>query len=446
MRAVFSILMAAGGLLLFLLGLCLPWFALPVAFDSGGALILRDAPATLWWKCTCLAVLTATLAWIIFRTKRGGLHEKLTALFAATLPFLIWYPQAVIVMDETTSGDAAWLQQQFDNLTWLGGDIYRGHSERPVADGMGLWAQDPPNRLAAFRPPMAGSFSLGIAELPDLIWWLGYNPAFSQFAARGWFLCVSGMALLLTGAFAWGQRGSLHGQRRDLMRGTALSLAASTATVLLLSMLPIILGGRALRQARESAVSWQPEAALRDLQSACERMPALRLDSGVIYQRGSLLRQIGRTEEPSAKLHEAWLLSDKGYGPRSTALLEELVTMGDALTVSERREALRGLLREAINDMNSSRLSEAKRKFRIVLDINPVCLQGWFHYQLVCLQSGDLVANRHAAARVEAISKAYVRKEKRGIVAASQAMLAQGETSAGNTDAAVTARRKSQGR
>jgi tetratricopeptide (TPR) repeat protein len=446
MRAAFSILMAAGGLLFFLLGLCLPWFALPVGFDSNGSLVLRDAPATLWWKCACLAVIAATLAWMIFRKKRGGLHGKLAALFAAMLPFLIWYPQAVIVMDETTSGDAAWLQQQFDNLTWLGGDIYRGHSERPVADGMGLWAQDPPNRLAAFRPPMAGSFSLGIADLPDLVWWLGYNPAFSQFAARGWFLCVSGMALLLTGSFAWGQRGSLRGQRRDLMRGTAFALAASSAAVLLLSMLPVTLGGRALRQARESAISWQPEAALRDLQSACERMPALRLDSGVIYQRGSLLRQLGRTEEASAKLHEAWLLSDKGYGPRSTVLLEELIAMGDTLTVSERREALRGLLREAINDINSNRLSEAKRKFRMVLDANPVCMQGWFHYQLVGLQSGDIAANRLAAARVEAISKAYVRKEKRGIVAASQAMLAQGETRAGNTEAAVAARRKSQGR
>ena len=446
MRAAFSILMAAGGLLLFLLVLCLPWFALPVEFDSNGSLILRDALATLWWKCACLAVIAATLAWMVFRKKRGGLHGKLTALFASMLPFLIWYPQAVIVMDETTSGDAAWLQQQFDNLTWLGGDIYRGHSERPVADGMGLWAQDPPNRLAAFRPPMAGSFSLGIAELSDLVWWLGYNPAFSQFAARGWFLCVSGMALLLTGSFAWSQRGTLRGQRRELMRGTAIALAASSAAVLLLSMLPVTLGGRALRQSRESAISWQPEAALRDLQSACERMPALRLDSGVIYQRGSLLRQLGRTEEASAKLHEAWLLSDKGYGSRSTAILEEFVAMGDALTVSERREALRGLLREAINDMNSNRLSEAKRKFCMVLDANPVCIQGWFHCQLLCLQSGDITANRLAATRVEAISKAYVRKEKRGIVAASQAMLAQGESRAGNTEAAVAARRKSQGR
>jgi hypothetical protein len=446
MRAFFSTLMSIGGLLLFFLGLCLPWFALPADIDSNGALILRDAPATLWWKCACLAVISATLAWMFFRKNRGGLHGKLTALFAAALPFLLWYPQSVIVLNDTTSGDAAWMQQQFDNLTWLGGDIYRGHSERPVPDGMGLWAQDPPNRIAAFRPPMAGSLSIGIAELPDLVWWFGYNPAFCQFAARGWFFCVFGMLLLLTGSFAMGQRGIVSGQRRDLMRGTAIALTTSSVIVLFLFMLPVILGGRALRQARENAMSWQPEAALRDLQSACDRMPALRLDSGVIYQRGSLLRQIGRTEEPSAKLHEAWLLSDKGYGPRSSALIEDLISMGDKLSVSERREALRALLREAINDMNSNRLSEAKRKFQILLDANPVCLQGWFHYQLVCLQSGDLDAQRLAATRIEAITKVYLRKEKRGIVAASQAMLAQGETRVGNTQPAVNAREQSQGR
>lgn len=439
-------LMAAGGLLLFLPGLCLPWFSLPIGFGPDGALILRDAPATLWWKCGCLAVIAGTLAWMIFRKKRIGLHGKLTVLFAVILPFLLWYPQAVIVMDDATSGDSAWLQQQFDNLTWLGGDIYRSHSERPVPDGMGLWAQDPPNRLAAFRPPMAGTFTLGIAELPDLIWWFGYNPAFSQFAARGWFLCVFGMMLLLTGSFAWGQRGSVRGQRRDLMRGTAIALATSSAFVLLLSMLPVIFGGRSLRQAREEAMSWQPEAALQELETASNRMPALRLDSGMIYQKGSLLRQLGRREEPSAKLHEAWLLSEKGYGPRSSALIEELISQGQSLTISERREALRGLLRGAINDMNSNRITEAKRKFLLLLDANPACLQGWFHYQLACLQSGDIEANRLAAMRVEALTSAYVRKEKRGIVSASQAMLAQGESRVGNTEAAVAARQKSQGR
>lgn len=446
MRAICSILMAVGGLLLFFLGLCQPWFSLPVGIGSGGEVLLRDVPATLWWKCGCLVAIAAVFSWVIFRKNRAGMHVALTGFFAAFLPFLLWYPQQVTVMDESASGSSAWLQQQFDNLTWLGGDIYRGHSERPVPDGMGLWAQDPPNRLAAFRPPMAGSFSLGIAELPDLVWWLGYNPAFSQFSGRGWFLSVGGMLLLLAGSFAWAQRGGASGQRGALFRRTGICLGISSFIVLFLAMLPVISGGRALRQARAEATTWQPQAALEHLEIACERMPALRLDTGVIYQRGSLLRQLGRASEPSAMLHEAWLLSDKGYGARASAILEELLEKNEETSIAERREAMRGLLREAINDMNSSKSTEAKRKFRRVLEIEPVCLQAWFHYQLAALQSGDISSNRLAAARIQVLSDSFFRKEKRGIVAASQAMLAQGEARIGNTVSAVAARRKSQGR
>ena len=85
MRAVFSILIAGGGLLLFMLGLCQPWFALPAGFESNGTLVLRDAPATLWWKCGCLAVTAVTLAWIVFRKRSGGLHGRLTAIFASSM-------------------------------------------------------------------------------------------------------------------------------------------------------------------------------------------------------------------------------------------------------------------------------------------------------------------------------------------------------------------------
>lgn len=446
MRAICSIFMAAGGLAVFFLGLCLPWFSLPTSIDADGSLVLRDAPATLWWKCGCLAVVAGAFTWLIFRKNHKGLHSKLTALFAALLPFLLLYPQYVTVMDETVSGDSAWLQQQFDNLTWLGGDIYRGHSERPVADGMGLWAQDPPNRLAAFRPPMAGIFSLGIAEMPDLVWWLGYNPAFSQFSGRGWFLCVGGMLLLLIGSFSWGQRLAVSGQRKDLMRSTAMSLGLASFIAFTIAMIPVISGGRALRQAKAASTNWQPQVAFNHLETACRRMPALRLDSGVIFQRGSLERQLGWKEEPSARLHEAWLLSDKGYGVRSSLIIEGLLENADDIPVAIRREALRGLLREAVNDMNSSRITEAKRKFKQLLDHDPVCLQAWFHYQLAALQTGDIEANRLAAARIHVLTGSFFRKEKRGIVAASQAMLAQGETNKGNTEAAVSARRKSQGR
>ncbi|MFD2256054.1 hypothetical protein ACFSSA_05140 [Luteolibacter algae] len=446
MRSIFSMLMALGGLLFFLAGLCMPWFALPTGFEVDGSLIVRDAPSTLWWKAGCVFIIAGTLGWLLLRKKTAGQHATLSAVFAAVLPFLLWFPQSVIVMDETTSGDAGWLQQQFDNLTWLGGDIYRGHSERPVPGGMGLWAQDPPDRLAVFRPPMSGSLSLGIAEIPDMVWWFGYNPAFSQFAGKGWFLCVFGVLFMLTGSFGWGQRGAAKGERKYLLRGTAIALCGSAAIFVLLTMIPLILGGRALREARKDAMSWQPREALEKLELAGKRLPALCIDSGVILQRGALLRQLGQTDVPAAKLHEAWLLFDKGYGARSSALLEDLLKRRQQLTVSERREVLRGLLRNCIDDVNSSRLTEAKRKFGLLLDEEPTCMQAWFHYQLACLQSGDLAGNRFAASRIKPLTGSFLRKERRGILAASQGFLAQGEAAAGNDQEAIAARKLSQGR
>ena len=446
MRAPLSILTAMAGLLFFLAGLCVPWFALPSGFAPDESLILRDAPATLWWKGVCLL----WAAWMILRwflkRKSKPSHAYLTAELAVLLPFLLWYPQAVIVHDESLSGDAAWMQQQFDNLTWLGGDVFRSHSERPVPDGLGLWAQEPPQRLAAFRPPMAGTFSLGITQIPDLIWWFGYNPAFSQFVSRGWILSVVGVMLALVGAFGWAKRGEESGRRRSLLRSTAFSLIASSAVVLLFAFLPIILGGRALRQAREHTLAWQPKPALEALELAEKRMPALRIDTGMILQRGSLQRQLGENDDPSSQLQEAWLLFEKGNQQRSAAIIDQLVSQPEGLSASHRREALRGLLRSAVDDLNSSRITEARRRFKILLEHEPSCLQGWFHYQLVSLQAGDLEANQIAARRVEMLAATFHRKEKRGIIAASQGMLAQGELAAGNTEAAVTARQRAQGR
>jgi len=446
MRASLSILTAIVGLGLFLLGLSQRWFVLPSGFESNNTLILHDAPATFWWKCGCLLALAGIAVWLVFRRKSTNIRSCLATFFAVLLPFLLWYPQAVIVQDDATSGDAAWLQQQFDNLTWLGGDVPRAHSERPVPDGLGLWAQEPPHRLAAFRPPLFGPFSLGVAEMPDLVWWFGYNPAFSQFVGCGWILSVLGTLLLLAGIFGSGKRTDETGQRRSLLRITGVALLSSSAVVLLLALWPLLLGSRSLLEAREHTLSWQPQAALDSLETAENHLPALRFDTGVILQRGSLLRQLGQADTPPAKLHEAWLLFDQGYAQRSAAIIEDLVSRSDSLAPAERREALRGLLRSAVDDLNSNRLTEAKRRFAILLDKNPACIQGWFHYQLAALQSGDLESNRLAAARVEALSKIYLRKESRGIRAASQGMLAQGEAGAGNTAAAVTARKHAQGR
>ena len=446
MRTTIQILTILCGIGLFTAGLISPWFALPSGFMPDHTLVLADAPATIWWKAGCVlaaAFLMASMKWAWNLT---GIRSMLVVGFAVMLPLALWYPQAVIVHDEVVSGDAAWLQQQFDSLTWLGGDIPRGHSERPVPNGFGLWAQEPPHRLAAFRPPLFGSFSLGVAQVPDLIAWFGYNSAFSQFVARGWIQFVLGILLILAGLFSRHQQSMLDGERKVMLGHAVIALAGSSGVVIALAIFPVMIGGQELRKAKYLTQSWQAKPALVALNSAEKWMPALKFDTGVILQNGALLRQLGLPNPPPAKLHEAWLLADQGYSRRSIAIIEELLEHPQTITTSERREALRTLLRVAVDEINSSNLTEARRHLKILLDHQPVCLQGWFHLQLLALESGDLGANRLAALRVDSLANAYLRKESRGIVAASQWMLAQGEMQSGNHEATVIARQRAQGR
>lgn len=446
MRATLQFLTILCGIVLVAIGLGSPWFALPSGFLADHTLVLTDAPITIWWKFGCVLTSVFLMAGMRWVWKLTEIRSLLLIGFAVMLPLALWYPQAVIVHDEVISGDAAWLQQQFDSLTWLGGDVPRGHSERPVPSGFGLWAQEPPHRLAAFRPPLWGSFSLGVAQVPDIIAWFGYTSAFSQFVARGWIYFVLGILLILAGLFSWHQQGMLEAARNVMLRHAVIAFASSSGLVLVLAILPIMIGGHDLRNARELTQSWQARAALTALTSAQEWIPALSFDTGVILQNGALLRQLEISGPPPAKLHEAWLLADQGYGRRSIAIVEELLAHPQNLTVSTRREALRTLLRVAVDEINSSNLTEAGRHLRILLDHQPVCLQGWFHSQLLALESGDLETNRLAALRVESLANAYLRKESRGIIAASQWMLAQGEMQSGNHESTVVARRRAQGK
>jgi hypothetical protein len=431
--------------MIFLFGMTRSWFKLPIGFDAQEKLIMLEPDATLWWKWLCLGcvLLIAVVAW---RYRNSGRIKDLISMgFAALLPLILLYPQRVIIHDDYISGNAAWLQQQFDNLTWLGGDIPRAHSERPVPDGLALWAQDPPNRLAAFRPPLVRVTALGISDLADLIWWLGYNPAFTQFIGYGWILVLVGDLMIVIGLFAVGERQETTGERKKLLKHSAYALIISSTVIGAVAMYPFVMGGSELLNVRTLTRSWKAEPALQSLDRAQIYMPALRFDTGVIHQRGSLCKHLKKGDSPATKLFEAhWLLS-QGYPRRSAVIVEDLVYQDKGISIAEKRETLRSLLRAAVDDLNSNRISEAKRRLILLLEKDPVCLQGWFHYQLAALQSADLEANRLAARRIEVLSKSFHRKESRGIIAASQGMLAQAESRLGHTSETVIARQRSQG-
>jgi hypothetical protein len=100
-------------------------------------------------------------------------------------------------------------------------------------------------------------------------------------------------------------------------------------------------------------------------------------------------------------------------------------------------------MQAAINDVNSGRMTDGRRRMEELCEREPVALQARFHLQLLTLQGADVERNRRCRDEIEALYKTFQRKDKKGVLAASWLMLAQGELAAGNIAAAAEAREKS---
>ncbi|MFT6178357.1 MAG: hypothetical protein ACJAQT_002791 [Akkermansiaceae bacterium] len=430
------------GLLMVVASLVLPWFVLATAWADSGDLVTRDARATRWFRVG-LIVMLGTLflgGWVL---RKKGVLNMVVVWAAVVLPVILWFPQWVIVHDSETSGEAAWLQQQHDNLTWLGGDVYRAHSERAIGAGMALNMQDPPLKLGAFRAPMVGVTSVGIAEVPDLIWWFGYNPAFSQFAGKGWFMAWMGVLFMGMGGFGF-LRGAGGKRRRALLKRAALAGGSVSAIVLIAGFVPILAAGSSLKEARTQALAgdWQP--AIASLDRAEQWMPALAFDTGIIFQRGRLESLMGGSG-PCAKIYQVWELERAGHGGRAELLLGDLELKRELLPRVWARELSRSWLRVAVDDFNSGKIGKAGDRFAWLFEKEPMALQISFHRQLISLQEDKVMENRECQDRIEKIYKTFLRREKKGVIAASWWMLSQGELTAGNEMKALEARRKSKG-
>lgn len=477
------------GLLLMALGLRESWFTLPCGWLPDGTADLRDTGVTKYfklgllfalalWSLGCLLLLVRSLlrtpayerpAWRRFSLRPRAILASLRQLWnflldliagrvpavlhhllawsflwaMAVFPLVWWYPQWVIVQDVETSGDAAWLQQQHDNLTWLGGDVFRAHSERYNEIQLSTNMQDPPIFLAAFRTPMDSLTSLGIEEIPDVVWWFGLNPAFSQFVGRGWFVSWMGAAAFGLGAFGLLKQMPNKG-RRKLLKSAGLVVTASVALLVSSALVPVLNASKSLRAAKEAALNGDYQTCLNEISTAQKWMPALRFDTTLILQQGRIETLLDQ-DLPCAKIYQIWQLESEGYGGRAKNLLQTLEADRHSLPREWQRELSRTWMRVTIDDFNAGRLSEAHRQFTNLCQIEPTAIQARFHNQLTSLQTGEVELNRKRRQELEDLYKPYLRKDKRGVLATTWLMLAQGEWNAGNMTAAAEARRQSKG-
>lgn len=417
------------GSLLLLAAIILPWMKVPLGPEK-----VAEAPATVIWKSLLLVGLT-TVVWLRLRSRTTA---SLRAL--AFLPLLlISYPQAVIVFDSETSGHLAWLQQQHDSITWLGGDAFLAHGTRYQGQTPAVDMEEPPLRLAAFRPPLIAPWSLGIAEIPDLIWWLGYNPAFCQFVSKGWVCGNLGLLLVIAGWLGWRRKDHEHGSRSHEFRRCANTFAISFVAWFILACIPITLASSALKKARQDALNDKPGSGLANLEKACRYMPALGFDSGVIAQKGSFQIALGKTGLPEARFQNLLALEQDGYQHRAAELLEGLIAERPHNSELD-RELSRTLLRVAIDDFNAGNSAEARRRIRKVCRLEPTAIQALFHLQLLALQGDHLAENRACREAIVGVYRNFQRREKKAVISAGWLMQAQGELESGTTLAAAEAR------
>ncbi|MEM9080116.1 MAG: hypothetical protein AAGC74_05425 [Verrucomicrobiota bacterium] len=434
------------GFLLLAVALKSPWFVLPTSVDQTGELITRDVAVTRTFRLGLFIALVVLVLLLAVQCFRRGWQDMLSGSFLwaiGILPLLWWYPQWVIVQDANTSGDAAWLQQQHDNLTWLGGDVFRAHSERYNEAQLQVNMQDPPLLLAAFRAPMDKLTTLGIEEIPEVIWWFGLNPAFSQFAGTGWFAAWLGVGAIALGSFGWLKH--LSGKvRRILLKRGFIVLILSCTLVACAGLLPVLKASSALRASKNAALQGQYNACLSQLEIAKRWMPSLAFDSTVILQQGRMETLLA-LKTSTADLYRVWKLENEGYGSRAKELLYELELRRTIMPRSLQRELSRSWMRVTIDDFNSGRLSEAKSQFQHLCDVEPAAIQARFHLQLTALQTADIETNRRCAHEIKELYAPFLRKNKRGVISTSNLILSQGELVSGNPLLAAEARRESKG-
>ncbi|MBK1832028.1 hypothetical protein JIN77_14930 [Verrucomicrobiaceae bacterium R5-34] len=437
-----NFLFAGLALLLVAASLFAPWYALPRAGDLNEKLVTQDANFTPYFKAVLIFVTFAfAVAGVVLRHRIPSYGTLILRYSVCCLVVVLWFPTWMTIRDAEIAGDGAWLQQQHDTMTWLGGDVYRAHAERSVDLGTGVNAQDPPARLAVYRPP---SGSLGLQRVNDWLWWLGYGPTFAQFVGKGWFLAMGGYTLGAICLCGYYWRKSIASARLLYRKLVGFSFVL-LAMVLSPTAAVVVMTKSNLSQSEAATACGDYREARAHLRSAIRWMPSLGCDSGVIRQLGYFDERLGDTDSDHATLYRIFWFEQQGYYERARKLVDEMAERKSEMSRECVRELSRHQLRIGINLINSGRYRHASRYLDQLIHHEGNCIQACFHRQLVALQSGDLAVNRAMNEELRYLYQGVKRKDKRGVIAASWWMLSQGELKAGNTEGAWEARKESKG-
>ena len=345
------------------LGIFQPWFSVPIAPPEGASTfsdIVSSVPGcTVFFKAAlAVGVISLAASWL-WKRQWTALGSSIACLMIL-LPLA--YPYFVIVRSPHVSADAAWLQMQHDNLTWLGGDIYLNAEFGSKGWRSKSYIVDAPRQLSVVSLPSWSPWEMGLHRTEDLVLWLGFSNAFCQFVGTGWSLAVIGSFLLFLA--------SLRNESELDYRRAGAAIALFT----LVAIVAAVVGwsrpfsaSKEINLAAECSSQKNYEQAREHLDRAVSILPVLGQDTFYTSQRGVLDKRLGIDSE-YARLQIARSHESDGRFDQAISILNSLADSNDPAI---RREANRGVLRFAIQDFNSARFELSAHRFNSVLKRNP---------------------------------------------------------------------------
>jgi hypothetical protein len=359
---LYQCLTLAGFLALFM-AVRKPWFSVPIAPPKGATAvseILDSVPGcTVWFQAiVAMGAICIAASWLMNR--QWTVMSTLIASFLCLIP--LSYPYFVMVRSPENSADAAWLQAQYDNLTWLGGDIHANAEYANMGWKSKTYFIDIPKQLSVINLPSWSPWEIGVHRCEDLMHWLGYSNAFCQFMGQGWAMAIVGGVFLFLASL------QSHGKLIFQRAGIALILFSTVA------ILAAIVGwslpfqaAREIREAAELCSQQQYPESQKHLDRAVAWLPVLGQGTYYVAQRGVLDRE-QKIESDFATLQRAIALEKGARYDQAFSLIEPLV---ESEIASVRREALRAIMRFAIQDYNCARFELSRERFELVLRHQP---------------------------------------------------------------------------
>ena len=404
-----------GGAGLLLLAGFLPWFSLPVDIlhnDGVCEVVLQPTVYTPYFQAASVGFACAWLAALPLRLR--SLSDRGLPAACLMLLAVLLFPHFVVMWDADVSGRAAWLQVQFENMTWVGGDINTSFEYIDAAFKQHVYLVDSPRQIEVFKTPTWPAEHFGFNRLPAVVEWLGYTDAFCQFARPGWLAALIGSGAVLLGSLF-----TRHSLDARIMSRAFLSLTAACCGAAAAAMIGPFAAQSHLETGAAHAAVGDYEAALDELKAAERYAPALRHDTYFVAQRGLLELRTGQGAAPFGALYEANRLERLGeYKTALDAYRKVAATYADHVAV--RREATRAVLRSAVHALNGGRFAEAEREFRETLHIDPCHLKARYGLQLTLLRRGDYEGVLQEAAIFDDLCRTFRFPSRKMIASAAQ--------------------------